>query len=709
MRLRGSTLFKYIVSYILVLAITFGGFYVILTFQVRDKYQQTQQQEVALKVENLAKVIGQSFSNIQTTDFLIQNNMTIINARYQQSPYLRYEAVKELQKLATANPVIRDILYLDVQNQDALAANSTCFYKAGSYYIKTTGGDVRIPEALIDTGDYNNCVYVLEGGGIVFHLFLCPNNSGNYRILYLLNENYLRMQINTYRVQEILAVGLVCGDAFVFSTDSTRPEQVTVKGLGYRAFVPVDEDTDLYLEKTANEQIAVGAFINRSYLWEHVEGIFHTAYWVLALLGALGLVLVFFAVRSTYLPLHELTKRATKTDRVVKDDIQLLSRAFDDSVSEKNALASKVRYYQKMLKTSLLQTERGRADFDRNIEQIFSESFRGRIWVVILFSEPRDWVWEAEETAGFTLTPLEEGASHLALLISAADAEATVLPLVEALRRRLGCKAAYSDASANPMDVARLYYRAKQAQPYAQKRGVCGYEAIRGLVENQKGLPYPYETLDALSLSLREYDFDEAGQAMDTLFRFMDGANVQPVFVRCILIDALTLLNTTMNTCGVRFEHYRERFEDTLALCRDGRYKEHKGMIYDNFRQIVAVFAREAANTGVQIAQVIRFVDANCRNADFSLRYLADHFHVSPAYMSSLFAKKFHMSFSEYVWKVRLEAAKILLETTDDSIEQICQAVGYEIPSSFRRKFKQEVGLSPSEYRRMRTADGVQE
>lgn len=53
-----------------------------------------------------------------------------------------------------------------------------------------------------------------------------------------------------------------------------------------------------------------------------------------------------------------------------------------------------------------------------------------------------------------------------------------------------------------------------------------------------------------------------------------------------------------------------------------------------------------------------------------------------------------------YVHTLRVEESKHLLETTDDSIEAIADAVGYEDASFFGRLFRRQVGLTPSQYRK---------
>jgi transcriptional regulator GlxA family with amidase domain len=52
-----------------------------------------------------------------------------------------------------------------------------------------------------------------------------------------------------------------------------------------------------------------------------------------------------------------------------------------------------------------------------------------------------------------------------------------------------------------------------------------------------------------------------------------------------------------------------------------------------------------------------------------------------------------------YVQQARMLLAKKLLETTDESIEQIRTAAGYLDPASFRRAFRQAAGISPRQYR----------
>ncbi len=55
----------------------------------------------------------------------------------------------------------------------------------------------------------------------------------------------------------------------------------------------------------------------------------------------------------------------------------------------------------------------------------------------------------------------------------------------------------------------------------------------------------------------------------------------------------------------------------------------------------------------------------------------------------------------DYVQNLRLEEAKRLLESSDEPVEEIAAATGYEDASFFRRLFKRRTGISPGRYRRV--------
>ncbi|MAR92410.1 MAG: helix-turn-helix domain-containing protein [Pseudomonadota bacterium] len=85
---------------------------------------------------------------------------------------------------------------------------------------------------------------------------------------------------------------------------------------------------------------------------------------------------------------------------------------------------------------------------------------------------------------------------------------------------------------------------------------------------------------------------------------------------------------------------------------------------------------------------------------EFQLDALARQLAVSPRTFIRRFNQATGKPPKQYFQKLRIDEAKRLLESTSLSVDDITEKVGYVDVSSFRRLFKREVSLSPTEYRK---------
>jgi AraC-like DNA-binding protein len=86
----------------------------------------------------------------------------------------------------------------------------------------------------------------------------------------------------------------------------------------------------------------------------------------------------------------------------------------------------------------------------------------------------------------------------------------------------------------------------------------------------------------------------------------------------------------------------------------------------------------------------------------WTLDRLAQRCHLSTEHLRRLCRKELGRSPMQHVISLRMQKAASLLSTTDDKIETIATAVGYENPFVFSTMFKRWVGWRPSEYRAKR-------
>jgi len=79
---------------------------------------------------------------------------------------------------------------------------------------------------------------------------------------------------------------------------------------------------------------------------------------------------------------------------------------------------------------------------------------------------------------------------------------------------------------------------------------------------------------------------------------------------------------------------------------------------------------------------------------------LAHHASVSERHLRRLFAQQAQTTPARFVERVRVEAARSLLETTTAPAEEIAARSGFGGSETMRRAFQRTLGITPSEYRR---------
>lgn len=92
-------------------------------------------------------------------------------------------------------------------------------------------------------------------------------------------------------------------------------------------------------------------------------------------------------------------------------------------------------------------------------------------------------------------------------------------------------------------------------------------------------------------------------------------------------------------------------------------------------------------------------------SSELNLDYLAEVTHMNKYYLIHVFKKVIGTSPIEYLIEKRISIAKMLLETTEYSIEQISGISGFSSQSYFNQTFKKRVGITPSKYRNQYTAN----
>ncbi|HCW52867.1 MAG TPA: AraC family transcriptional regulator [Clostridium sp.] len=98
------------------------------------------------------------------------------------------------------------------------------------------------------------------------------------------------------------------------------------------------------------------------------------------------------------------------------------------------------------------------------------------------------------------------------------------------------------------------------------------------------------------------------------------------------------------------------------------------------------------------INRILKHLHLNIEST-ISLKKLSNDLNLSQGYISDCFKKHMGITIMNYAKKIRIDRAKVLLLTTNDSILDISIRLGFHDQSHFYKVFKSFTGVSPSQYR----------
>lgn len=167
-----------------------------------------------------------------------------------------------------------------------------------------------------------------------------------------------------------------------------------------------------------------------------------------------------------------------------------------------------------------------------------------------------------------------------------------------------------------------------------------------------------------------------------------------------LLLYALhgTLLRLTDLSAAAASEPLPEPGESSENEGAQSAFARYAALLLERAEQ-----ARQQQDTGAQerLESMKRLIADRYSDPSFSLAVLADALHVTESMASGFFKEQLGVTFSDYVERIRLEQACVLLKQSDQPIQVIALAVGYNSDKSFRRAFKRALGIQPTTYRKV--------
>ncbi|MFZ5826572.1 MAG: response regulator transcription factor [Bacillota bacterium] len=253
------------------------------------------------------------------------------------------------------------------------------------------------------------------------------------------------------------------------------------------------------------------------------------------------------------------------------------------------------------------------------------------------------------------------------------------------------------------------YSCASAREAYSQAREALGYKEILGagrLIAGERVAlepdmlpPFQLERNRSLLEAMRFGDAPETSRLVREMFTALEKAPLS--YLRGIAIELYGLAATALSERGQSIEDLCSVDQFWAKVGTTAGVHEISECVEGKLCEVAARLNVRRDTRHQRVVKEIEQLIAAQYGDDLTLESLARSVFLSRTYVAWLFKQVKGCSFLEYLTRYRMEKAKELLMTTDHSIYEVAEKVGYKNAAYFSRLFREHFGTMPSELRRV--------
>ncbi|SHF40706.1 two-component system, response regulator YesN [Caldanaerobius fijiensis DSM 17918] len=194
---------------------------------------------------------------------------------------------------------------------------------------------------------------------------------------------------------------------------------------------------------------------------------------------------------------------------------------------------------------------------------------------------------------------------------------------------------------------------------------------------------------------------EDIEEVVDRLFEGVDWAKVSINDYKVYLIEILTTILKTTKGLNINTEEiFGANLDIFTEVYKFNNIQAVKGWLKGICIKIMNSILNDRQDTYKLIVEKAKeYARSHYGESDITIDRVCRLLHISPTYFSFIFKKETKTTYMNYLLKIRMEAAKELLRTTNMKVFEVAEKVGYTEPNYFSYSFKKYVGISPTEYR----------
>lgn len=282
----------------------------------------------------------------------------------------------------------------------------------------------------------------------------------------------------------------------------------------------------------------------------------------------------------------------------------------------------------------------------------------------------------------------------------------TIVKAKEYIESKFGIyfSASISNVYSTIDDIDKAYQEAIEVLEYQMLIGnnkIILYDEIKSAkVKYSKQNNYISEG-QQFSNCIRAGDYKNAKIILSEIFKtnFLEPLNSIQMS-KCRMFNLINIMLVTISENTTIDNDYIEslNIDTQLFKCKSISELQEKMMfIIDKLDKYIE--EKKEINYNGLLQNIINFIDINISNVDLSVSMIADNFNISIVNLSKFFKKNTGIGMLDYINKLRIEKAKMIIKVEDLSIKEIGERVGYYNSAAFIRVFKKYEGITPGKHK----------
>ena len=212
---------------------------------------------------------------------------------------------------------------------------------------------------------------------------------------------------------------------------------------------------------------------------------------------------------------------------------------------------------------------------------------------------------------------------------------------------------------------------------------------------------YPIELEKELLDQIKIGNIEKSKELLNDIIEYSFCSNCDMSEISEIMLQLITMLKRTSLKMGVKSNKIKNL--GTLEELKNiYQYDELKTWFKNSAFGIIDYTELVKKSRDVNIMEQIHIYLNSHFNKDISLDMVSEKIGLSPQYFSKIFKEGYGINFIDYITDMRLNYSKVLLNSSDKSINEISSSVGYSDANYFCRIFKKNIGITPGQYRSTR-------